>query len=491
MSSTHTGSNPATGDISDNQGNINVSTVHNAVRGPVPVGEEKDDNMRRLLQQVMRMDEEMSSMRRHNEQLTERLERMQQQEVQRQRHGVIANSRASILIHASPGEPSSSPLQPPALPLGQSTSAFTRRLTVAEQLSSPYTPARPVGMEAPQVYPTQDSRGGNSTATYTEDREGLEQLARKTERPVRFSGDTSKDKTDVRTWVEGVNSYLNIFLRQGSEKGRLSHVVAMTEGAAQRWLLTKKDETDRLYAAGRLDQPAEWVDIQPLFLEYFEGPQYRMMLRAEMETLRLGKGKCKDITTFNSEFDRLRVRLYTASNQLGDMDIVCGDEYGKAVLRSDATLWADVYKLGIPVTLEEWKTKTATAWAARQAVAAVMGGGRAGYGSGSGRPSYYSGQQQQQHTARANRMQTNERGTEEEGETWPREEGQPEAGAAAQAVAVQPSRRNKHLKHEPMQTLKKMGACFLCYQKGHMISSCPCPTNKLPQRAPTAEELKA
>jgi hypothetical protein len=452
-------------------------------------------------------------------QLTLSVQSMQQQLTQQQaqhRRDIITNSRQSLFINNTPtNNYSSSPIAPPIVTNNPST--FERRLSQGETSDNiPSTPTPNNNRDelkvntAPINYNNINNINNNTSTMrseggidYSEDKEGLDKLAKKAEKPDIFYGDTNKDKIDPRSWVESANSFLNTQLDPSKQGGRLKHVIPMTGGIAQQWLIAKRDETMKLVALKQLDRPAEWIDLQQPFIEYLEGPQARTLLRTELDGLRLGKGNCKDLISLNSEFDRIRIRLFPNSNTIRDVDSYCGEEYGKVILRSDKYLWNDVMKMGLSNSLDEWKTKTATAWAARQSYIAVTrssGDNNSSYrNNNSTERNGFGNRNNNNNTPNRSGITTHNMDVDERETLGERPEDQADNRVSVQSTSANRPRpprgwrdtNNKHISFTDteLSALSKNRRCFICYSKDHR-GFCPNFDNR-PRRKPNAEELKA
>ena len=237
-------------------------------------------------------------------------------------------------------------------------------------------------------------------------------------------------------------------------------------------------------------------------------------LRQRMDSLAFGRGKCRDLLSFNQEFETLRMKLYPTSSTDLAMSQVSADYYGKAIRRGDPELYVEALRfLTIAAglnqdrqpELREWKAAAADAVrirdVQREAQRAIQAnsGGRGGW-----RAERAAVNQLQQQTAPGPAAQ----GPDADPQTWERQEGEQDAGAVgdAQANAVgtrrqgepqtggrlQQQQRPRYLPEDEVTKLRAAGRCFKCYQKGHRSSDASCPGRGKPhQRRPTTEELKA
>jgi len=440
----------------------------------------------------------LQELKTENREMQQRMLALQAQGAVDQRQHVISNSRASL--HLVPPTPSHSPLAPPPR---VSNPSFLRRLTMAEKLQTPRTPAPghriidPPNVEEEQPNPVSSDQANNQqgelmhqkTAPWSTNEKGLALLVKKLEPPPMYTGDTQKDKiTDLRQWVARADDYMDIHMGEGVEGGRLQVVIQWTGGAAKDYLKQKKKELDLLYEQGQLTYPAEWVEVKHDFINAFEGEQYRMLQRVELEALRLGQGKCRTPMMLNAEFERLASRLWPSGTDLAAFDHVLGDEYGKIIERSDLNLWRDIYRGGIPHTLGEWKTRTAAAWSARQIVNQRVAAGRSTFGRG------YGINLGERKPLPVNELQaTDEQVGHDNNEE--NEKADPASSVNVQQASVgqRTPRTGVQLTEEIRKQLMAKGVCFNCYQRGHRardINECP-NKGKRATRPPTKEELNA
>jgi hypothetical protein len=444
----------------------------------------------------------LQELKTENRDMQQRMLALQAQGIADQRQQVISNSRASL--HFLPPTPSPvlspSPLAPP--PRAPNPS-FLRRLTMAEKLQMPRTPAprhRTIGLsnvdeEQPVPIPSDEddnhheklTQMAQKTPSWSTNEKGLALLVKKLEPPPMYSGDTQRDKiTDLRQWVARADDYMDIHMGEGVEGGRLQVVIQWTGGAAKDYLKQKKKELDLLYEQGQLTYPAEWVELKHDFINAFEGEQYRMLQRVELEALRLGQGKCRTPMMLNAEFERLASRLWPSGTDLAVFDHVLGDEYGKIIERSDLNLWRDIYRGGIPHTLSEWKTRTAAAWGARQIVSQRVTSGRFTFGRGYGR-------NVEQTPLPVNELHA---AGEEDGD-HPQESDLVDSTSSVdlQQASIGPRapRTGVQFTEDIRKQLMAKGLCFSCYKRGHRardVNECP-NKGKRATRLPTKEELNA
>jgi hypothetical protein len=433
-----------------------------------------------------------------------RLSAADTQSALQQRQVLIQHSRASI--RGDPTVPLNGSLTP--------ATTFRRRLTRAEELTTPQSSYPTLNvppsaasepehaamasdddndekhMDSPPAPPIR-----TPTAPWKTNDKGFALLIKKLDPPPLFTGSPTDTINDVRRWVVHTDEYLDIYLGVGVEGGRLKLVIQWTEGPPKDWLMQKRKEVAMLVQRGRLDYEAEWKEIKHEFIELLEGPQYRLLQRAELEKLRLGQRHCKTPLFLNAEFDRLAVRLWPSGTDLAVFDFVLGDEYGKIIERSDISLWEDIHRgLGIPQTLADWKAKTATAWAARQVVTRGRATPRDNVHRQGG---YWRATTRAEEKSTMNQVQTTP--SEDEHETVS-PNGLTDSGAQLQRIQAGTNRQGDRtqppqkkpglfLTDDEVRKLMAAGRCFRCYQKGHVGSDPSCPGRGKPRRKPTAEEL--
>lgn len=363
---------------------------------------------------------------------------------------------------------------------------------MAERLHPPSTPApgsftRGLLDEEEKEHEEKVVQTPRSAPWSTNDR-GLAQLVKKLEPPPMYTGDTQKDKiTDLRQWVVRADDYMDIHMGEGVEGGRLQVVIQWTGGAARDYLKQKKKELDLLYEQGQLSYPAEWVEIKHDFINSFEGEQYRMLQRVELEALRLGHGKCRTPMMLNAEFERLASRLWPSGTDLATFDHVLGDEYGKIIERSDLNLWRDVYRGGIPQTLSEWKTRTAAAWGARQIVNQRTSGGRPTFGRG------YRANVGEREALPVNELQAAEDDDKDDLQETGRADPSSTVEVQQASAGSRAPRSGVQLSEDMRKQLMAKGLCFSCYKRGHRardVNECP-NKGKRATRLPSKDELNA
>ena len=302
--------------------------------------------------------------------------------------------------------------------------------------------------------------------------------------PSTFSGDKSLDKTpDVRDWVDETERWLRIHVGREVNKGLLVIVEGLLRGGAALWFSAQiAQATVDLKARGMQGQ-VEWHEVREGFIEQFEGPQYRALIREELKKLQLWKGKCKSIPLFNSEFDRLSRRLYPSGQDLAAFVPVLAEDYGNCLRNSDEDLWSRCVAFTIPTSIKEWRERAVSCYATREIL-------RAQKGTWSSAPP--------PKPASSSLAQLSTEGGAEEGPTYPSQslnafrQGTPGGPASrpqgGQLINKGQFKSDGFLTAEEHRILWKLGKCFCCFVKGHLSKDCP--KKGETRRHPTAEELK-
>jgi hypothetical protein len=223
----------------------------------------------------------------------------------------------------------------------------------------------------------------------------------------------------------------------------------------------------------------EWHEVREGFIEQYQGPQYRALMRGELQQLKLWKGKCKTIPLFNSEFDRLSRRLYPTGSTLAAFIPILAEDYGNCLQLSDEELWRMCVAITIPSTVNEWKLRTVSCNSTREIVKMKMKGTTSGPGF---KPNS---------TPLTHMQNGGERG---EGQTETSfnafTPGQGNKGNQGQGRGWRGGRKTDgFLTEAEYASLYSQGMCFICFRKEHRAFDCP--KKKEARRHPTEAELKA
>jgi hypothetical protein len=312
---------------------------------------------------------------------------------------------------------------------------------------------------------------------------GLASLLKSWKAPEIYDGLNGKS---ARAWADTIRVYLNAHLGN-SQIGRLQFVFSRTSDAARQWI---KSEMETAEKEGK---DIEWCDLEWKFVAEMEGPYHTMALYTDLLSLRYGKGNCKDLRSFNQQFDILTTRIMEGYDQKQLLSLVWGLQYAMLIRNSDSRLYDRSCTLGgVPVTLEEWKTNMAKAVATKQISDTDY------------KSQFYSTQRSpwQSNTRSVSANNTTASSGQSNETALVSETQRPEGVSEADQVAIQAAKTNTSrprgwtLSTEQMEKLKAARRCFRCYKKAEKLASGDWHSarncmNQPPQRPPNAEELKA
>ena len=128
----------------------------------------------------------------------------------------------------------------------------------------------------------------------------------------KFYGDRKNDKDiDVYMFIRGVDFQLDRFM-QGEVFRRLELVTSCTAGAAQMWLLNKRDDLSVLLHRGEITREmTEWEYVRADFAESMGGGQTQRLYQAKLDGLKLGRGsEGEELTKFITKFSDWALRAY-------------------------------------------------------------------------------------------------------------------------------------------------------------------------------------
>ena len=309
----------------------------------------------------------------------------------------------------------------------------------------------------------------------------------------KFYGDRKNDKDiDVYMFVRGIDFQLDRWM-QDEVFGRLELVISCTGGAAQMWLLNKRDDLLVMWSIGTITaEMTEWEYVKVDFIESMGGGQTQRLYQTKLEGLRLGKGgDGEELTKFITKFTDWAMRAYPL-NKYPDTkarSLMLGAMFESRVRESDWGIWGTMMRSQPrPEMLEDLEAALTSAWSVEQTIRAHRskkypdnaGGGKNKGGFNAATPS--------SHT-----LQSMEVGgeTDEGG----RGEGVAETGESLNAAATKrpsngaaPKRAlNKHIDGKTAAQLIKLNRCLHCYGTDHYARDCTSPAN----RPPKDSELKA
>jgi hypothetical protein len=343
--------------------------------------------------------------------------------------------------------------------------------------------------ERPVVSSTRHSQG-LSTRSMEEERIVQKAMSTLTP-PSKFSGESDAEKERVEQWVKSVNVFLDgKFRGVYAPRERMTYVLQLLHGPALDWV----------YSVWRDEEDQSWEELQTSFIQHIRGSMdSREQINQKMKALTFGKAKCRDLLSYDSAFEQLRVKLYPTSTFNREMNERSGEDYMEGIRRGDRDLYIELRrclssrrKPGKLPTLAECKAAAADAYA-------IVNESRQ-LSRTSSNFSSYPGRSSQQSSSRPTVNNVDVRGAEVTEEVS--EEGM--GGEAEASVSVQRANvssnqstrggnqsKSYELTEKEKEQLKNAGKCFRCYTKGHRSSNIDCPGRGKPRRAPTAEQLKA
>lgn len=394
--------------------------------------------------------------------------------------------------------PHPSPLRPLLVRPAQSRESKIRRMSDGHADSVPNSPTAAAPPDpAPVVV---KAWGGASVEVDKMDNDQFrryEAAAKRIDTSVtKFHGDRAKDgNRTVQDFVKLINGEMDRWLRPHQQHGRLDLVIGRTDGSAQKWLVDKRDELQKLVAAGQVTDTllTEWCETQDDFISEMSKGITVAMYEQQLRGLKIrDKDGHSDVHSFIRRFDEICAGQYPSSQFTTDRDRrrrlgekfeerlkYCG---GGATLRDDCSLMLAARNISE-------KDRTVDDW---QDALLVVTSTDKWLNANDGAPS--TGRQKKQpswpnkQTVSAMAAPQSNPAPDEEGSTQS-DEGRQE-GAQAAVVPAQRSRgrRNTHLSSDQLaQLLAKMPhVCLQCYRTGHYSRECRKPAN----RPPTEAELK-
>jgi hypothetical protein len=325
-------------------------------------------------------------------------------------------------------------------------------------------PAQPSGSSAVAAVPT---------ATAAAPIKGLP-------KPDKFAGADVRERASARIWVQSICNWMELSVPDRSDADQVRVFATFLSGDALRWF----EQQRALYAAQR--QPLLLATVVDLFIRRMQADDALAALTAEFFNLTLWvSSDCSDLHATEAAFDSRAMVLYPDTALTVGGDSMLAGMYGQVIQRGDRGLWEDALRHS-PRTLEEWKAAVQLAYTFREAK-------KVGRQTSSRPP--YSGWRQQggEQSVRANQASAASGKQEADAAETP---GESAAVSAQFAVAgggkPHAQRRGfKQLSDEQFKRLKAAQRCLDCYGKGHRWWKCPVVTERLPGRAPSAEELNA
>jgi hypothetical protein len=289
---------------------------------------------------------------------------------------------------------------------------------------------------------------------------------------------------------------MDTWLGKDQQHGRLNLVLGRTEGTAQNWLARKREEMEKLLAAGTVTEKllTEWSEVQSDFIHEMSKGVTPAMYEQQLRALKLkDKEGNLDPTNFIRRFDDICARLYPPSRWTDQNDrsrVLAGKfeervKYGGAPDVWDAT-WLILISTGIAEderTVEHWQDALLQAWSYKAHTSRGQDSGQRGRGgAGRGRGGGQSGSATQHTSAAA--MEVDDGAGEEGQETagdgqrlsaaagyGQRGGGQRGGRGGGGERGRDPASQRPHWSAE-RQKLYDDELCFRCGGKGHKAKGC-------------------
>ena len=297
----------------------------------------------------------------------------------------------------------------------------------------------------------------------------------------KFYGDRKNDKdVDVYGFVRSMDFQLNRWMEHETF-GKLELVTSCTGGAAQMWLLKKRDDLSVLYAQNAITaEMTEWEYVRTEFIEQMGGGQTERLAQAKLLTLKLGRGGSEDLAKFIARFDEYAQRAYPLSKypDTHARSLMLAQLFDARVKDSDLYVWSQMMRTQPrPEMLKEMQDALSAAWEVEQVIKDARASSKRSYSdSAQGRG--------------GNAPMSHSLNSIEDGD-----EGSPGGHEGAEAANVMAAKNgggqkrvfNKHINSQIAYQIIRANRCLLCYSKEHRASGCTSPA----KQAPTAAELKA
>jgi hypothetical protein len=305
--------------------------------------------------------------------------------------------------------------------------------------------------------------------------------------PPGFKG-TMAERDQAQAWLNKALSWLAIAGKGQPEAMLVEMFGQVVESDARIWY-------DYVLASAKMFNTKVTVQqLEEEFLEKYAGGVTYMTRQQELSSLVYGKGKCVDVVSTQTEFERLVSSLYPGASLNPQADQLLAMAFAEVYKRGDFYLWEKAVEMG-PVTLDEWKAAVQRAVIIRQT---VMEGRKAISRITAQPPSTPSRPFQSSfNPARVHQMQTGAAEEESDEEKSPgrgvesSSEGLQNVGAAKRGTssgAAKPKEGKKWmLTWAERLKFSRRGQCFHCYAVGHIKKDCP--DKSKPARRPTEAEL--
>ena len=323
------------------------------------------------------------------------------------------------------------------------------------------------------------------TATSTSSSEVRRPPPPKVNQPKLFLGKL-EERDGAEMWLSEAMNWLKIAGASQPEDMRVLMFGTLLSGEAHLWY------TMVCTTAEQAGVQLTVQDLSSEFLLKYEGGTTHMMRQQQLTSLVYGKGKCVDVVSTQTEFERLSSSLFPGASLDFNASQLLALSFSQIYLRGDIELWKDAVKLG-PITLDDWKAAIQQAFIMRQTVAEGRKALQRTTGQTPHRPFHSTSSSS---SARLHQMDTaNEEEGRQGGETDTPVEGMNKMGTRRGAPPSKPSGRDgkkddfekSPITWAELQKFKSRGQCFHCYKAGHRAQDCP--DKDKPKRRPTQEEL--
>jgi hypothetical protein len=313
--------------------------------------------------------------------------------------------------------------------------------------------------------------------------------------PKPFKG-TLSERDGAEKWLSSVMNWLSIAGKNQPEDMRVLMFGTVLESDALTWFNT-------LQQMAREDQVE--LSIQLLsdeFLIKYAGGATHIVRQMEFSSLVYGKGKCVDVVSTQTEFERLASSLYPGASLNPLADELLAMAFAEVYRKGDFKLWEKAVEMN-PITLDEWKAAVQRAFMIRQTVAegrkAILR--NASQATGAANRPFHSSSSSDNSIARVHHVDASsgigltdsDEEEDEVKEPAPSENlqqmGTAKKGGGGRKAGPKDKKRAPGFvtTYAERQILMRKGQCFHCYKAGHRVSECP--DIDKPARRPTAEEL--
>ena len=309
---------------------------------------------------------------------------------------------------------------------------------------------------------------------------------------MKFKGTLEERKT-ARSWLISVLKWIRITGKYQPEDMRVLMFSDRLELDAQIWFdIIEQRAKDK----GQVMTLQLCAD--EFLTQYWSGTVH-MVEQMELGSLIYGKGKCVDVVSTQTEFERLASSLYPGASLIPMADKLLAGMFADVYKKGDFRLWEKAVEMN-PVTLDQWKAAVQRAFIIRQTVVegrkALLRNATQITGS-SGRhfhSSSSSGTANVHHVDVSSLLSDSEEEGDDGEEVVPGEKLQ-QMGTAKKGTAAGPRTGPKDKKRyikflttfAEREVMMRKGQCFHCYKAGHRAAECP--DRSKPARRPTTEEL--